>query len=300
MKRIGLFLLTNILVIATISIVSMVLGIGPYLSKNGIDYSALFAFCLLWGMGGSLISLLLSRVMAKWMMGVQVIDPRNSGQLGWYVDAVTQCARAANLPTPEIGYYESPEINGFATGPSKNRALVALSTGLLSRMNRDEVTGVIAHEIAHIKNGDMVTMTLIQGVMNAFVMFFARVIAFAVAQTVKEENRATVNFVVVLLLDIALGILGSIVVFWFSRQREFRADAGSAQIAGREKMIAALEALKRFHGINDQVPSEQPALATMKISGKRGGLLGMLGSTHPTLDERIERLRNFSGSVQAL
>ncbi len=291
MKRIVLFLLTNIMVLVTLSIVINVLGIKPYLNANGIDYTSLMLFCLVWGMGGALISLMLSRVMAKWMMGVKVISPQNAGQLGWYVDMVSQYARVAQIPVPEIGYYESPEINGFATGPSKSRSLVALSTGLLQRMNRDEVAGVVAHEISHIKNGDMVTMTLIQGVMNAFVMFLARVIAFAVSQGVKEENRSMVNFIVVIALDILLGILGMIVVFWFSRQREFRADAGSAQLAGREKMIAALEALKRVYGRQDELVQEHASLATMKISGKKGGLLGMLGSTHPSLDERIARLK---------
>jgi heat shock protein HtpX len=291
MKRIVLFLLTNILVMVTLSIVINILGVKPYLSANGIDYSALMMFCLVWGMGGAFISLLMSRMMAKWMMGVKVIDPRNAGQLGWYVDMVSQYSRTAQIPVPEIGVYESPEINGFATGPSQSRALVALSTGLLQQMNRDEVAGVVAHEIAHIKNGDMVTMTLIQGVMNAFVMFLARVIGFAASQAVKEENRSMVNFIVVLLLDILLGILGSIAVMWFSRQREFRADAGSAKIAGREKMIAALEALRRVYGREEHDPQEHASLATMKISGKRGGLLGILGSTHPSLEERIARLK---------
>jgi len=279
--------------IVTLSIVASLLGVGRYMSANGINYESLIIFCLVWGMGGAFISLLLSRVIAKWSMGVKVLTSSNAGPYGWYVDLVSQYARSAQIPMPEVGVYESPEINGFATGPSKNRSLVALSTGLLSRMNRDEAAGVIAHEIAHIKNGDMVTMTLIQGVMNAFVMFLARIAAFAVSQTVKEESRSMVNMLVVIVLEIVLGILGSTVVFWFSRQREFRADSGSAQLAGREKMIAALEALKRFSGIRDEQSEGHASLATMKISGKKNSWLGFLGSTHPTLDERIARLQGF-------
>lgn len=291
MKRIFLFILTNILVMVTLSIVINLLGIQPFLSANGIDYSNLMLFCLVWGMGGAVISLMMSRIMAKWMMGVKVINPQNAGQLGWYVDMVTQYARVAQIPIPEIGFYESPEINGFATGPSKNRSLVALSTGLLQRMNRDEVAGVVAHELSHIKNGDMVTMTLLQGVINALVMFLARAIAYAVSQGVKEENRGMINFVVILVLQILLGILGSLVVFWFSRQREYRADAGSAKLAGREKMIAALEALKRVSGHSLPSTQDNPSLATMKISGNRGGWFGMLSATHPSLDDRIARLK---------
>ena len=294
-KRIFLFILTNILVITTISIVINLLGIQPYLTQNGIDYGQLLAFCLVWGMGGSFISLLLSKVMAKWMMGVKVIDPKNPGQFGWYVEMVSQLSRAAQIPMPEVGYYESPEINGFATGPSKNHALVALSTGLMTRMSREEVAGVVAHELAHVKNGDMVTMTLIQGVVNAFVMFIARIIGFFVSQGVREESRGMVNMLVVIALDIVLGILGSLVVFWFSRQREFRADAGSAQIGGRQNMLAALNALKRGAGINQQIPEEHPSMATMKISDNRRSGLAALFATHPSLDERIARLQAFAG-----
>jgi heat shock protein HtpX len=294
-KRIVLFLLTNILVMVTISILLSVLGVGPYMTARGIDYSALMMFCLVWGMGGAFISLAMSRMMAKWMMGVQVIDPQNPGQFASLVEMVTELSRSAQLPVvPQIGVYQSPEINAFATGPSKRRSLVAFSTGILHQMNREELAGVAAHEIAHIKNGDMVTMTLLQGVVNAFVMFLSRVIAFALSQNVKEENRQMVNWVTVLVLDIVLTLLGSIVVFWFSRQREFRADAGAAAIGGRGRMIAALESLRRVHGTrSDESAQSEEAFSTMKISGKSGGLMALL-STHPSLEERISRLQSYA------
>jgi len=293
-KRIILFIATNILVMVTISILLNILGVGHYIEESGLNYQSLMIFCLVWGMGGAFISLALSRVMAKWMMKVQVIDPNGASQYSWLVQMVSQQCRAAQLAVvPEVGVYDSPEVNAFATGPTKSRALVALSTGLIDRMSRNEVEGVVAHELAHIKNGDMVTMTLIQGVMNAFVMFFARVISFAISQNVREESRSMVRILVTIVLDICLSILGSILVAWFSRQREYRADAGSAVIAGREKMIAALEALKRFSGQVDP-EAQHASLATMKISsGTKRGFMALLG-THPSLDDRIARLRNFA------
>lgn len=295
-KRIVLFLVTNLLVVLTISIILNVLGVNHYITAQGIDYNSLLIFCFVWGMGGAFISLGMSRMMAKWMLGVKVIDPQNPGQFAGLVQMVTQLSQAAQLPAvPQIGIYDSPEVNAFATGPTKSRSLVAFSTGILNQMDKEELAGVAAHEIAHIKNGDMVTMTLLQGIVNAFVMFLSRVIAFALSQNVKEENRHMVHFVTVLVLDIALTILGSIVVCWFSRQREFRADAGAARIGGRERMVAALESLQRVYGrsVESHEGDEQPALATMKISGKAGGLMALL-STHPPLEERINRLRNFA------
>lgn len=286
MKRLFLFLITNIAVVATISILINILGLGHYITKAGIDYNALAIFCLVWGMTGSVISLLMSRQAAKWFMGVKVVDPRSPGQFAGLVNMVEQLSRAANLPkTPEVGVYESPEMNAFATGPSQSRSLVAFSTGILQGMNADEIAGVAGHEIAHIKNGDMVTMTLIQGVINAFVMFLSRVIGFAVSQSVEERSRYWVNTLVVLVLDIALTILGSIVVFWFSRQREFRADAGSAQIAGRGRMIAALKRL----GQGRLLPDEHKSFATMKISGHSNGFAALF-SSHPRLEARIAAL----------
>lgn len=285
-KRITLFIITNLAVVATISIIVNILGLGSYITKAGIDYNSLAIFCLVWGMAGSVISLLISRQTAKWMLGVKVIDPRNPGQFAGLLNMVEQLSRAANLPrTPEVGIYDSPEINAFATGPSQSRSLVALSTGILRGMNEDELAGVAGHEIAHIKNGDMVTMTLLQGIVNAFVMFFSRIIGYAVSQTVEERNRPWVNMLVVLVLDIALAFLGSLVVFWFSRKREFRADAGSAAIAGRGRMIAALRRL----GAGRDYPEEHKSLATMKISGHANGWAALF-STHPRLEDRIAAL----------
>ncbi len=294
MKRIFLFMLTNILVMATITIVCQLLGIGKYTTPYGINYEHLALFCLVWGFGGAFISLAISRWMAKMSMGVQVIDPdRASGDERWLIDTVHRLAKDGGMTTmPEVGIYDSPEINAFATGPSKSRSLVAVSSGLLHRMDRAEVEGVLGHEIAHITNGDMVTMTLIQGVVNAFVMFFARIIAFAISQAMpRGENgephpmAGIVNFAAVFILEMVFSVLGMIVVSWFSRWREYHADQGGAALTGKGKMIAALEALQRAHGAPRD---DAPAMASMKISG--GGMMAMF-STHPPLEERIARLR---------
>ncbi len=285
-KRIGLFVLTNILILTTITIVMNLLGVGPYLTAQGIDYGALMIFCLLWGMGGAFISLALSRVMAKWMMRVRVIkaDTANAHEIE-LVQTVHRLAQAAGLPAmPEVGVYDSPEVNAFATGPTKKRALVAVSTGLLHRMDRDGVEGVLGHEVAHIANGDMVTMTLLQGVINAFVMFFARVIAFAISTQVRDEAKAIVHLVAVIVLQIAFSILGFMVVAAFSRWREYRADAAGARLAGRERMISALKALQGAPVMNDD-----NAVSAFKISGKRSGFMALM-STHPPLEDRIRRL----------
>jgi heat shock protein HtpX len=295
LKRIFLFLLTNILIVFTLSIVLNLLGVQPYLRQGGIDFGSLAVFCLVWGMGGSFISLQLSRWMAKMAMGVRVIDPNNAGAYADIVQMVHNTARVAHLPAmPEVGIYESPELNAFATGPSQRRSLVALSTGLLQRMNREEVEGVIAHELAHIKNGDMVTMTLLQGIVNAFVMFLAHVIGFFVSQSVKEESRHMVNFLVVTVLQIGISILGMIVVMSFSRHREFKADAGAAKFVGSHKMIAGLQALQRYY---EKIPVDEgaPSLATMKISGSKGWF--SLSASHPPLEERIQALQTGSYSL---
>jgi len=248
-------------------------------------------FCLIWGLGGAFISLALSRVMAKWMMGVQII-PENAPQpeLRWLVETVHHLSRKSGLTTmPEVGIYDSPEVNAFATGPSRNRALVAVSSGLLSRMDRNQAAGVLAHEVAHVVNGDMVTMTLIQGVVNAFVMFIARVIAFAVSMQVREESRYMVQFMVTIVLQILLSILGMIVVAYFSRIREYRADRGGADLAGRDSMVSALQALQNTTALVT-AGEEHASLATLKISGKRGGFAALF-STHPPLEDRIRRLQ---------
>ncbi len=288
-KRVFLFLLTNLAVMVVLSIVLSLLGFGGYIGADGqLQMGALIVFCLVWGMGGAFISLQLSRWIAKKSLGVQLIDGRTGNEvLDWLHTTVSQQAQQANLPVPEIGIYESEEVNAFATGPSKKRSLVAVSTGLLRRMERREVAAVTGHEIGHIANGDMVTMTLIQGVVNAFVLFFARIIAFAVRQVVDEKIAWIAGFAVTIVLDIVLGILGSLVTAWFSRHREFRADAAGASLAGRENMIGAL---RRLASNAELVDTSHAALATMKISGKKGWLQAF--STHPPIEERIAALQS--------
>lgn len=285
-KRILLFLAVNFLVVITISVILNVLGIRPYLTAQGIDYNSLLVFCLVWGMGGAFISLLMSRAIAKWTMGVQLVDGRTGhAELDWLHATVRRLTQQANLPMPEVGVYDSPEVNAFATGPSKSRSLVAVSSGLLRTMRREEVEGVLAHEVAHIQNGDMVTMTLIQGVVNAFVLFLARVIAFAVRQGTDSRNAYFLSFLVMIVLEIVFGFLGMIVVAWFSRAREFRADAGGAALAGKGNMIAAL---RRLMDTRQLVDNSEPAVATLKINGARNWMA--LISTHPPLEARIRAL----------
>jgi heat shock protein HtpX len=294
-KRIFLFLAVNILVIAAVSILTSLLGIGNYMTNAGLNYSALMIFCLMWGMVGSLISLMLSKVMAKWMMGVRLISI--DGPQRELVQTVHALASSAGLTKmPEVGIYESDEINAFATGPSRNNSLVAVSSGLLNRMNKNELEGVLAHEIAHIANGDMITMALVQGVVNSFVMFFSRVVAFIIDQAMrgdKEESNGLsplVHMFLVLALDIFFGILASPVVAWFSRYREFRADKGGADLAGRDKMIMALESLKRaYPQLVDAKSDNNSQYHSMQISSRKSRLA--LFSTHPPLDERIKALK---------
>ncbi len=290
-KRVILFVSVNILIITTISVAMSLLGVQPYLTAKGIDYQSLILFCVLWGFGGAFISLALSRVMAKWLMGVKIVDPMTSDiKLKNLVRKVHVFARKAGIEKmPEVGFYEAQELNAFATGPTKNRALVAVSTGLLENMSEKEIDGVLAHEVAHVANGDMVTMTLVQGTVNAFVMFFARVIAFFVSQFVAEEKRSLVQFGVVIALEIAFGILGMIVVSFFSRTREYRADSGGASLSSKDHMISALERLKSSSQIHSD--DDQPAIATLKISGKASGFLKLF-ATHPDLTDRIQRLKS--------
>ncbi|HMV41362.1 MAG TPA: protease HtpX [Leptospiraceae bacterium] len=293
-KRIGLFFLINILIMVTISIITSVLGVRGYISNSGLNMTALLTLCLIWGMTGSLISLALSKVMAKWMMGVETIDPR--GPYGHLYASVQRLSQAARIPMPEVGIYNSPEVNAFATGPSQSSALVAVSTGLLERMNTTEVDGVLAHEVSHIANGDMVTMTLIQGVVNAFTMFLARIISYGVTMAISRNDddgpsvfSSGIYFIITLVLDILFSILGSLVVAYFSRQREFRADAGGAKLAGRASMIAALENLQRTYEVVDD--SRAPSMASLKISSHKGGWFALF-STHPPLEDRIAALKN--------
>ncbi|MGZ3769895.1 MAG: protease HtpX [Bdellovibrio sp.] len=291
LKRVGLFVLTNVLVMVTIGIVWSL--VSHFLGLAGLNsyIPFLMAFCLVWGMGGAFISLLMSKWMAKMFHGVKVIEPNNSNpELRALVNKVHEIARRAQLPKmPEVGVYESVDVNAFATGPSKGNALVAVSTGLLQRMNDREVEGVLAHEVAHIANGDMVTMTLIQGIVNAFAMFFSRILANLVASNVEERYRDVVRFIVTILGDIAFTLLGSFVVNYFSRRREFRADAGGAKFSNRENMIAALQKLRAVYDL--PIPPEEGATATLMISNREKGGLARLLMTHPPLEERIATLQ---------
>lgn len=291
-RRIFLFLLTNLGVILTISVVTQLLGLDGYLTAQGINYTALLVFCSLWGIGGAFVSLALSKKMAKWMMKVQVIDPRRHSEHAELVQLVHRLSRGAGLETmPEVGIYPNPEVNAFATGPSKNHALIAVSTGLLQHMKTAEVEGVLGHEVAHIANGDMVTMTLIQGVVNAFTMFLARILAFLVSSAMRGDEDEGPSFLLqfglVVVFDMFFTVLGSIVVAYFSRVREFRADAGGATLAGRDKMIAALEGLRRMSG---QVDEQHRMMMSLKINGSPRGIAKLFMS-HPPLTERITALR---------
>lgn len=292
MKRIFLFILTNLLVMVTIGIILSVLGVGNYLNADGgINFQMLLAFSAVVGFSGAFISLLMSRWMAKMMMGVQVLDPGKNltSSERELVDMVHRIARDAGMTKmPEVGIYQSREVNAFATGPSKRSSLVAISTGLLEEMDRDAVEGIIGHEVAHIVNGDMVTMTLLQGVVNTFVVFLSRIAAWAASRFVKEDVAPLVHFIAVIVFQIVFSILGSLVVFAYSRHREFHADRGGAILAGKDKMIHALQSLQRY---KDRLvgEKEQTSLATLKIGGKPGRMSWF--STHPDLGDRIRALQ---------
>lgn len=291
MKRIGLLVLVNFLVILTIVVITSVFGIGNYITQYGIDYGSLLAFSAVVGFAGSFISLAMSRWMAKKMMGVRVINPQANLSMTEerLVERVHNLSRNAGITVmPEVGIYNSPEVNAFATGPTKNKALVAVSAGLLQNLDDDAIEGVLAHEVAHITNGDMVTMTLIQGVVNTFVVFLSRVIAFAVSQFVKEELAGIVHFIAIIVFQILFGILGSIAVMAFSRRREFKADQGGADLAGKDKMIRALEQLKNNVRM---VQTNQESVQTLKINGGPGKMMKLF-SSHPDLDDRINKLKN--------
>jgi heat shock protein HtpX len=291
-KRIFLFLAVNILVVTAISIILAVFNVQPYLNQYGLDIPSLAIYCLIWGFAGSLISLAMSRAIAKSSYGVQLIDPTNcTDRERWLVDMVQRLCRQAGMSTmPEIGIYASDEANAFATGPSQSRALVAVSSGLFSLMNEDEIEGVLGHEITHVTNGDMVTMTLLQGVVNAFVMFAARIIALVLTRTRRDDDSRNNSgfYLISTLLQYVFLFFGSMLVAFYSRRRECGADDGGAKLAGRQRMIGALEALKRTEDRLD--PHAQPEAQTMKISCQPQGIWKLF-STHPPLEERIERLR---------
>jgi len=297
MKRIMLFLLTNILVVLTINLIMQVFGLHYSLAARGVDYRSLLVFCALFGFAGSLISLAISRWSAKMAMGVVLLDPTRprDDREARLIRQVTELSRKAGLDTlPEIGIYESREVNAFATGPTKRRSLLAVSTGLLESMDSRGVEGVLGHEIAHIANGDMVTMTLLQGLVNTFVMFFARVIVILLENALRRDDRDGremgywMRYMVVSLLETVLMLLAMPIIFWFSRRREFRADAGSAELTSPGTMIHALEQLGRGARKTDD---RAPALSAFKIDGRPQGFMKHLYSSHPPIEKRIEALR---------
>jgi heat shock protein HtpX len=297
-KRILLFILTNILVIATISVITTVFGFHSYLNEYGIDYSQLAIFCAIWGTTGSFISLLISKTMAKLALGVVTITPKSATKEELFLlETVQVYSRRLGLPRPpEVGIYHSAELNAFATGPSKGNALVAVSSGLLANMSSAEIDGVIGHEMSHIANGDMVTMTLLQGVVNAFSLFLSRIIAYVVSMAItRDENREEEGpsflayNLLIIFFDILFTLLGSLVVCAFSRWREYRADVGGARLAGRDKMVAALQRLQSALSHEDE---RAPSIAALKISRKASWF--ELFSSHPPLSKRIERLIKFA------
>ncbi len=288
MKRVLLFLGTNMAIVLVLSVTMRLLGVEPYLTANGLNLTSLLIFAAVMGFGGSFISLAISKWMVKRSMGVKVIEtPSNSTEF-WLVETIRKYSSEAGITMPEVGVYDSPDVNAFATGMSKNSSLIAVSTGLLQQMTRKEAEAVLGHEVAHAANGDMVTMALIQGVINTFVMFLSRVIGYMVDKVVFKTERGTgpAFFVTMIIAELVLGVLASIIVMWFSRQREFRADRGGASLAGRPNMIAALEKLNSLH------PAPLPErMAAFGIAGGGASGIKRLFMTHPPLEERIARLR---------
>jgi len=288
MKRIALFLLTNVAVMVVLGIAVNLLGLNNFLSSNGLDLTSLLGFSLVMGFGGAIISLLMSKPMAKMSTGAQVINDSPDATHQWLVNTVSRFAQSAGIGMPEVAIYEGAP-NAFATGAFKNSALVAVSTGLVQSMTREEVEAVIGHEVAHIANGDMVTMTLIQGVMNTFVVFLSRVIGYVVDRIILRNDREGPGIgylITTVVMDLLLGVLAAIIVAWFSRQREFRADAGAAGLMGRKQPM--INALARLGGLD---PGEMPkAMQAMGISSRPSGLMALF-STHPPMEERIARLR---------
>jgi heat shock protein HtpX len=283
-----LFLATNLAIVLVLSIAARILGVDQWLTAQGGNLSGLLVFAALFGFGGAFISLAISKWMAKRTMGVRVIDRPSDAVEAWLVDTVARQAKITGIGMPEVGIFDSPTPNAFATGMNKNQALVAVSTGLLRSMRKEEVEAVLGHEVSHVANGDMVTLALIQGVVNTFVIFLARVIGGIIDKAVfRSEERGPAYFVIVIVTELVLGILASIIVMWFSRRREFIADRGGAKLAGPGSMIAALERLKA--GQNQPLPNTQ--LAAFGISGGVGSGLKKLFMSHPPLDERIAVLR---------
>ena len=292
MKRIFLFLATNIAIVLVLGISMRLLGFEGIMDQQGInlDINSLLVFSAVFGFGGSLISLMISKWTAKRFTGARVIESPSNSRERWLVETVKRQAQQAGIGMPEVAIYDAPDVNAFATGASRNNALVAVSTGLLNAMTQDEAEAVLAHEVSHVANGDMITLALIQGVVNTFVIFLSRVIGHLIDRVVfkTERGHGPAFWITAIIAEIVLGILASIIVMWFSRRREFRADAGGASLAGRQKMIAALE---RLQGSVNQ-PHLPDQLAAFGISGGIGGGLKRLFMTHPPLSERIAALKS--------
>jgi heat shock protein HtpX len=292
MKRIIYLLATNLAIVLVLSVTMHILGVEPYLNANGLDLKNLLVFAGIMGFGGAFISLAISKWSAKRMSGAVVIVNAITPTEVWLIKTVRQQADMVGIKMPEVAIFDSPEVNAFATGMTKNSSLVAVSSGLLNKMSKDEAEAVLAHEVSHIANGDMVTLTLIQGVVNTFVMFLSRVIGYAVDKVIFKTEKGTgpAFFVTMIIAELVLGVLASIIVMWFSRQREFRADSGAAKLSSSKKMIAALERLQAEHE-HSALPKQ---MAASGISGGGASGLGRLFSSHPDLSERIAALRSIS------
>jgi heat shock protein HtpX len=289
MKRVFLFVATNLAILLVLSVVVHLVGADRWLTANGLNYEQLLIFSAIIGMGGSFISLAMSKTIAKWSTGAKVIEQPGNSAEAWLLSTVQRLARSANIGMPEVAVYDGPEMNAFATGMSKNSSLVAVSTGLLHGMSQDEVEAVLGHEISHIANGDMVTLTLIQGVLNTFVIFLSRVVGYFIDNAMRggrdSGGGAGIGyFVTVMVLQIVFGILASVIVCWFSRQREFRADAGGAHLAGKRKMIGALQRLAQGHEVST-LPQQMSAF------GINGSGVRQLFATHPPIEKRIAALQ---------
>ena len=289
MKRIFYFLLTNLAILLVLSITMRLLGVEPFLNANGLNLNSLLIFAAVMGFGGAFISLSISKWSAKQMSGAVTIETPKTPDVIWLIDVVKKQSKAVGIQMPEVAIFQSPVVNAFATGMSRNSSLVAVSSGLLEMMTKDEAEAVVGHEISHIANGDMVTLTLIQGVVNTFVLFFSRVIGYTVDKVVFKTRQGTgpAFFITMIISELLLGVLASIVVMWFSRQREYRADAGGGQLAGTQKMIEALQRLKVQH----EESTLPKSIAALGVSGNQGMGLKALFSTHPSLDDRIARLQ---------
>ena len=289
MKRIFYFLVTNLAIVLVLSITMRLLGVEPFLNANGLNLNSLLIFATVMGFGGAFISLAISKWSAKQMSGAVTIENPKTPDEIWLMNIVKKQSQAVDIQMPEVAIFNSPVVNAFATGMSRNSSLVAVSSGLLEMMTKDEAEAVIGHEISHIANGDMVTLTLIQGVVNTFVLFFSRVIGYTVDKVIFKTRQGTgpAFFITMIISELLLGVLASIVVMWFSRQREYRADFGGGQLAGKQKMIAALQRLKTQY----ETSALPKSIAALGISGEQGIGLKELFSTHPSLDDRIARLQ---------